>query len=85
MPLQMYDTYKTIHEAVEFGCYSNVKKHIHGGTNVDEEDGVGATPLHYAVMHGFETIATLLLDGGSRIGRLYTVHAKMVTYRWRPI
>jgi ankyrin repeat protein len=60
-----YDTYKTIHEAVEFGCYSNVKKHLHGDANVDEEDGAGATPLHYAVMHGFETIATLLLNGGA--------------------
>ena len=57
----------SIHEAVINRDIEAVKQHLAAGTNVDEKDGVGWTPLHYAAVEGNKEVVELLITKGADV------------------
>ncbi len=56
---------KTIHEATFFGDLEAVNQHIAFGTDLNQKDEYGSTPLNVAITFGKNEIAKALIEGGA--------------------
>jgi ankyrin repeat protein len=57
----------SIHLAARKGDLDRVKSFIEKGTNVNETDSYGATPLHYAAMGGSKEVVEFLIARGAYV------------------
>ena len=57
----------SIHEAVLFGNIEAVKQHLAAGTDVNERDEDGDTPLLHAALFGHKEIVELLIGKGADV------------------
>ena len=57
----------SIHEAVLFGNIEAVKQHLAAGTDVNERDEDGDTPLLHAALFGHKEIVELLIAKGADV------------------
>ena len=57
----------SINEAARDGNIEAVKQHLDAGTDVNEKDSYGRTPLHFAARKGFKKIAALLITKGANV------------------
>lgn len=56
-----------LHDAVFLGNVDAVKKHILAGTDLNQKDAYGSSPLHVASLFGKTEVAIALIDGGANI------------------
>lgn len=56
---------QSINEAVFMGNLAVVKQHIKAGTDLNEKDDFGSTPLSVAILFGKTDVALTLIDGGA--------------------
>lgn len=56
---------QNIHEAAFLGNIKALKQHIAAGTDLNEKDQYGSTPLTIAVTFGKQEVAKLLIDAGA--------------------
>ena len=49
------------------GNIEAVKQHLAAGTDVNVKDGIGVTPLHFAVLGGHKELAELLIANGADV------------------
>ena len=56
---------KTIHEAAFFGDLKEIKNHIEFGTDLNQKDEYGSTPLNVAITFGKYEIAKALIESGA--------------------
>lgn len=56
-----------IHRAVKQGDLAEVQSLIETGKGVNDLDGTGVSPLHYAALYGHKDIANLLISKGALI------------------
>ena len=57
----------SIHDAARKGNIEAVRKHLSVGTNVNEKDNIGNTPLHLAAGFGQTEIIVLLITKGADV------------------
>ena len=57
----------SIYEAAYDGNIEAVKQHLAAGTDVNVKDGIGVTPLHFAVLGGHKELAELLIANGADV------------------
>ena len=57
----------SIHDAARKGNIEAVRKHLSAGTNVNEKDNIGNTPLHLAAGFGQTEIIVLLITKGADV------------------
>jgi hypothetical protein len=55
----------TIHEATFFGDTKAVQQHIDYGTDLNQKDDYGSTPLNIAITFGKTDIANMIIEGGA--------------------
>ena len=58
---------ENIFEAIERGNIEIVKWHLSAGVDVNVKDGIGVTPLHFAVLGGHKELAELLIANGADV------------------
>lgn len=56
---------ETLHEAAFFGYLNKVKEHIAYGTDLNQKDDFGSTPLNVAITFGRTDIALVLIEAGA--------------------
>lgn len=56
---------KSIHEAAFFGDLPSIEQHIAAGTDLNQKDEYGSTPLNIAITFNKEEVAIALIKGGS--------------------
>ncbi|MEO1050902.1 MAG: ankyrin repeat domain-containing protein [Bacteroidota bacterium] len=58
---------QNIHEATFFGNVQTVSKHIKAGTDLNQKDQYGSTPLTIAATFGKTEVAKALIEGGANV------------------
>ena len=58
---------KSLHQAAVDGDMNNVQAHISSGTNINEKNMMGWTPLHAAVRNQQKTVAEFLIGKGADV------------------
>ena len=57
----------SIHDAAREGNIEAVKQHLNAGTDVNEKNRIGLTPLHCAALWGHKETAELLINKGTDV------------------
>lgn len=57
----------SLYRAIQLGDLNQIQRHLYWGTDVNQTDPAGDTPLHVAARQGEVAIAEILLGGGARL------------------
>jgi ankyrin repeat protein len=55
-----------LYRAIQDGNLNQIQRHLYWGTDLNQRDPAGDTPLHVAARHGEVVITQTLLEGGAR-------------------
>ena len=57
----------SLDKAVQYNNINEVRRHLNEGSNVNQRDENGQTPLHYAAQRGATEVAQTLIDRGASL------------------